>query len=331
MKRAIISRLRTLLSSTWFRFLLSASLLTAVLVQIDFAQTLQVLHDIRVDLALAVLAVGLAGRAYAALRWYLLLHGKNPEVTFWRTLKLTFVSTFAGFLLPGTVGVEATRIYGLSKTTSDVALALASVMVERVFAAAALIALALVALAMSPPGLPPELSQAAWFGIIVLAAGTAAIMTRRVRRLTVLVVSAARLSPVRDRLVRFYDCLDAYSKQPQLLIWSFVAAAISPTFRIVPVIIGAWALGIDISVTYIVIFVPIIVFAAQLPISIGGLGVREIGFVSLFGLVGVPAEIAVALSLLLYAAAVIGSLPGAWFYVREGMSPKPRSKLFVRS
>jgi uncharacterized membrane protein YbhN (UPF0104 family) len=65
------------------------------------------------------------------------------------------------------------------------------------------------------------------------------------------------------------------------------------------------ALGAQASLAQYAIFVPITSLVLVLPISFAGLGVREETYRQLFGQVGVPAEIAVAISLLVY---VIGNI-----------------------
>ena len=53
------------------------------------------------------------------------------------------------------------------------------------------------------------------------------------------------------------------------------------------------------------VIVPFVTLVSLLPISIGGTGVREVLYVSLFGAVGMRADVALALSLSVLAAALI--------------------------
>ena len=50
---------------------------------------------------------------------------------------------------------------------------------------------------------------------------------------------------------------------------------------------------------------PFVTLVSLLPISIGGTGVREVLYVSLFGAVGMSADVALALSLSVLAAALV--------------------------
>jgi uncharacterized membrane protein YbhN (UPF0104 family) len=64
-------------------------------------------------------------------------------------------------------------------------------------------------------------------------------------------------------------------------------------------------LGAKASLAHYAIFVPITSLVLLLPISFAGLGVREETYRRLFNQIGVPQEIAVAMSLLVY---VIGNI-----------------------
>ena len=80
----------------------------------------------------------------------------------------------------------------------------------------------------------------------------------------------------------------------------------------------ALALGIRISPFYFLVFIPIISLLLTLPVSFSGLGVREAGYVLLFGQAGVPDTLAFAMSLCVYVIVVATGLIGGLLYVLEG-------------
>lgn len=82
---------------------------------------------------------------------------------------------------------------------------------------------------------------------------------------------------------------------------SFVLAAL----------MAARALDIDgLGFTALMAFFPVVLIAQVLPISIGGLGVREAALVFFLGAIGVSEEQAIALGLLLYVLVILTSLTG---------------------
>ena len=69
------------------------------------------------------------------------------------------------------------------------------------------------------------------------------------------------------------------------------------------------------KVVFFVAFQPVAAVIAALPISIGGLGVRENIMVELFSSIGSVESAALAMSLLGYAAGIIASLLGGIAFV----------------
>ena len=95
------------------------------------------------------------------------------------------------------------------------------------------------------------------------------------------------------------------------------------------VVAAAWltarALGVHLSSTAALAFVPIVAIVQVLPISVGGLGLREQAFSLFLHPLGVPTGRAVALGLLLYGMNLAASLAGAPAFAlgnRPGTRPK---------
>ena len=313
------SRASLALSSRWLRLCVGIGLLALLLHWVDFGKSLTIAAAARLDVMVLLPLVLLVDRLMAAFRWYLLVHGKNAAVTFWGIVRLVFVSGFAGYFTPGSVGVEAVRVYGLSRTISNLALSVTSVLVERLLALFALTLLVLVGLALRPPGLPPEYGRLAWLALAVLIVGVCALMSPWLRRLSLLALPAGWLAPVRRGLQKIYAVLDDYRRQPGLMLWSLAIAVIFQLNRCLLSAVGAAALGSSLPFVYFVVIVPVVALVSLMPISIAALGVRELAYIYLFGLVGMPAETALALALLIRVSGLLLLLPGAWFYVRRGI------------
>jgi glycosyltransferase 2 family protein len=301
------------------RATISIGLLAWVISGIDLRAAGAVMLRANLLLVPVIFALVIAERLLASLRWYLLVRG-DPRVTYWRITRLLFTTTFAGFFFPGTVGVELLRVYSLGRGIANIALAFSSVLVERIQALTALAALTLVALISAPPGMPPEIEPAAWIGLCALVGGTALLLWRPFRDLTYRLLPGARLEGLRFQLAKVYDCLDLYRRQPGPMALGLLVALAFQVLRILQVVVGAWALGIDLPVQYYFVIMPTIILLTLLPISIAaGLGVREAAFVHLFGLVGMAGDAAFSLSLFVYVISFSAGLPGAWMYARSGL------------
>jgi len=86
-----------------------------------------------------------------------------------------------------------------------------------------------------------------------------------------------------------------------------------------PWLIGL-SIGLDVPASALVTTLPLVVTLSFLPFSIGGLGVREGGFVVLLGQAGVSATEATVFSLLNGLAFALASLPGALVLLRSARS-----------
>ena len=101
-------------------------------------------------------------------------------------------------------------------------------------------------------------------------------------------------------------------------------------------IIGFWmmgkAMGIDAPAKYYFVFFPISWVIGALPISIGGIGVLELGLVGLFmSLPGVEKEQGLALALCQRFIFIIGSMPGVCIHLTGAHLPSDTEEIFIDS
>ena len=303
----------------WLRLGTSVILLLGLLFYVDLAESWRIFKEANVTMVVITIALFIGLRFYSAYRWFVLLKGKNPAIAFPKIMRLTFIGVFCATFMPG--GAELARIYTLSKMTSNLALTVSSLLVERVLALIALFVLVLVGILIGPSPLPAVLGYAAWVGLVVVALGTLAIMHPKIRMVIDRLLSSDWIAPIQRRVAKLFVQLDTYANQAWLMVYSLSLAFGIHLLRVAITMLGAWALGVQLPVLTFVAVVPIIFFFSLLPISVGGLGVRETAFVSLFSLVGVSAEIAFTLSMLLYFISVLTTLPGAYFYAVGNWRP----------
>jgi uncharacterized membrane protein YbhN (UPF0104 family) len=284
------------------------------------------LADVEWRHLVTVLALLFLTRLLAAYRWYALLKHVDRTVAFGNILRLVFVSGFVGYFMPGTLGIEALRIYGFARTTAKAALAITSVAVDRVLGTFALVVLALGGLAMlpaalpagvAPDALPAGLAHVGSTGLLMLALLVVAGLDPRLRRLALHLLS--RWRRVQDGVREVFGILDTYRARPWSLLWNTLVAIGFHLLRCAAVAFGAAAFGVELPLMVYVAITPLITMLARIPISIAGLGVQEAGFVYLYGVFGMPAGIALVLSLVMRACTILSSAPGAWFYIVRGV------------
>ena len=186
---------------TFARTAVSLTLFAILLSQIDLNAALAAVAGARLDLLMLLLLAFVLDRVIATYRWYLLLRHRSSRVSYGGVLSLVLVSGFVGYFIPGGLGVDVLRAYGMARTTSDPLLSVSSVLVERLFGFVALALLILLGLVLQPPGLPVAIAHYAWAGLALVAGLVLALMTTQFRRLTLGLIGTIRLARMRGESI----------------------------------------------------------------------------------------------------------------------------------
>ena len=76
-------------------------------------------------------------------------------------------------------------------------------------------------------------------------------------------------------------------------------------------------LGVEVTLGYYFVFMPVGLLMLLLPVSVAGFGLPQGVIVWLLRPQGVPGSLALALSTLIVLTGLAGNLPGAWLYARS--------------
>lgn len=291
----------------------SLVLIIVILNQVGLRETWNSLSGANWGIIAVAFALFVLTLPLRALRWQALLDGLQIHVPLPRLTVLYFVGTFFNIFLPTGVGGDVVRAVELTQNSQRGPEAVGTVFVDRLTGLLVLFVIALVALPFSFHLLETEVIIA----IVVMALTgviggwlllQADLLGRMGRWLTFL--------PAQDKLEKLYRAVGGCGRRALL-----GALLISVLFNLMNILVNylvALSLGVHLSLWYFFAFVPLISFSLTLPISLGGLGVREGTYVLLFGQAGVPPEKALALSLAYYAITVVTGLLGGLLYAVEG-------------
>lgn len=254
------------------------------------------------------------GVVLSAARWSAVLAALGQRPPFRRLVSLYFAGQFMGNVLPSTIGGDALRVSRLARETGDGPTIFASVVLERLTGWLVLPVITLVGLAVNP-GLR-ELGRASALAFAVAS-------TTLVLLAVVLVLTGRQGQGLEGRLehndgwrrftsaVRFG--IRRLAADPRATARILATGFAYQLILIASALMAARALDLPSGVgpTALLAFVPAILTAQVLPISISGLGVREGLFVLFLQPLAVPRSQAIALGLLLYLLNLVVSLLGA--------------------
>lgn len=231
-------------------------------------------------------------------KWLLLIHVFNRDVSFYRLLANTLIGKLWGTFLPSSLGVDVVRGYYLNRDVKNPTQVTASVLCDKLLALVALLLVAFVGLLQNPEEFQHPLFQ------LTLMIGTLAVtslifvaVNKGAASYVSKVLGQVRLAAVGQFIQRVNAAMQTYSGVPLVLFWSFIASCGMQLVRILSVWLMALALGIDVSFTFLMLIIPLSMLLIMLPISIGGIGLREGILVGIFNLVGLEASDGFALGL----------------------------------
>ena len=112
----------------------------------------------------------------------------------------------------------------------------------------------------------------------------------------------------------FHNAYVDYVKLPSAIFVAFLAGAAVQLNGIIVAYLLAKALGLDIEFATLLIFIPVTSAIAKIPVTFGGIGLREGSYVLLFGYIGVSPSHSVALSLLTFAVILFFVIGGGIIY-----------------
>ena len=309
----------------WFnllKILVSAGLLVYLLFfKTDLGRLVQIIRAASWGYLIAAAALMIAGTALRAVRWQVLLNALDIHVPIRRLTELYFVGAFFNIFMPTGLGGDAVKMVELSRTTGKVPEAIGTTLVDRAIGLWTLFVMALVALPFSVHLLPaksvPEILAVILVGVI---GGWVVMGTPLIPWLG----GKVRL-PGQDKLARFYRSISqlGYAALGKACLVSVVFNLMLIVFNL----LIALGLGVHQPLGVFLLFVPIISLSLALPISIGGLGVREGVYVYLFGIVGVGSSLSLSMGLTNYLITniVVGLLGGLWYSLEGAKAMKTRS------
>jgi uncharacterized membrane protein YbhN (UPF0104 family) len=290
------------------RVLISVGVLVAFLATVDLERIRPLLRAAQPLPLLGILLISVGRMPLGALRLRLLL--RNHDAPLGMLTRHYFIGSMFNILLPTAIGGDAARAVLLTREAGvPAASGLTALVLERVTGSVMLVLLALIGVAVAP--LPGSV------GTTVLLVCVAAVLGA-----VGLLVGLALVPPARwphPSLQSAGEALRSQLSEPGALALVFLYGLV---FQLVSAA-GTWfvalAFEIDVSVLTLLGVVPLVWLVTMLPVSIGGVGVREVTFAYLLGLAGVSKEASLLLSLGTYAILVVAALVGVGFWLRSGV------------
>jgi uncharacterized membrane protein YbhN (UPF0104 family) len=306
------------------RVLVSAGLFGFVLVRADPTKLLGYLRGVAPALLLLAIALQLAGVLISALKWWLLLRALEAHTPYAWTVRTYLIGQFFSNFLPTMIGGDAVRVYQLSRRDGRPAIAIASVLVERItgFLALTLIAWAALGLSVDRFDAAPRLR---WLIVGCVSAASAALALAFSAPWTARWLMRLPLPDVASWRSRLHELAQAiercYADRGALALVIALAFCYQVSWIVTNVVV-ARAIGLDAPLAFVALLVPISDIVGLVPVFFNSLGAREGTFVLLLGLIGTPAALALTFAILVFVVRLtVSLLGGALLLLSVGRGP----------
>jgi uncharacterized membrane protein YbhN (UPF0104 family) len=303
---------------TILRLFVTAGLLWALATRLDLARAEEIIRHASLPLLAAALAALFATVLANAARWRIILVAAGPAPQTRNLLKLVFIGLFFNQVLPTGIGGDAVRAWRCRRLGVGLGAAVRSVLLDRASGYLVTLGIYAVSLPILIRVLPDARERAAI--VAVFGAGlcgfflfaTADFLPARISRWPIL-GALAELSRDGRRLFA----------HPARCAGVLGLSALTVAFPILAFMLIGRSLGVTLSFGTWLVVVPPVTLVQLLPVSLAGWGIREVGLVIVLGGFGVPAEAALAVSVLMGLSLVVLGLPGGLVWLADWDLARP--------
>lgn len=282
------------------------------------------------DLPLLVggLALNVVVRFAAAERTLAISRALGLWISRWQTIETLFISNFYALLSPGPFLSGVVTIYRYKGYGASISGSVGALLASRMIECVMFIALGTVCvlidrrIALTTVQYPVLLATCALLAVVVVLAGLW-LMQRHWKHRNL--ASAPVPDPGRGFLAGVREVRDEVMRRgPSMVFQAAIPAAAQVMLAGAASELLARSLGIEVSLLTSIWMTAAVYAVVLLPVSIAGVGVREVTLIKSLALLGVGSGPAVALSILLFADPVINALIGVVLQLRSALSTLQR-------
>lgn len=301
----------------------TAAVLTLLFRIVPFAELLRTMGRISLPTWLLVLGAYASLHLIAIIKWRLMVNLAGAGLNLSQAARCYFAGLFGNLVLPSLVGGDIVRAGLALRLGRSKAGVLLGSLLDRMLDVAALAAVAGLGALLIPGQLDPHLARAFWAVLAALVFGSLAGL------MLVWLILRRRFSfRMRRRIARVRIAGRKMSRQPLrvLLAWTLGVAIQASLVLLMSRI--AVECGLFVPLSGWLFAYPMAKLAGLLPLTLGGIGVREAALAAMLQPFGAPPVLTVAAGFvwqtIIYTTALCG---GAFVFFSGGFSAAPADAL----
>lgn len=271
-------------------------------------QVLHALAKLPAELWIAIVAAYLVTHLLGVVKWRLMVNTAGAGLNGWQAARCYFAGLFGSLLLPSLIGGDLVRVTLAMRYGRTRAGVLLGSFADRIVDFTALVILAVAGSLLVPGALEPQ-SRHVFLGI-----GAAVIAGSAILVVTATLIPFRRLSfRMRRRAVGLRRAGRSIVQRPRAAITALSISTVAQLSFITLSVVLAEACGLRLLFRAWLFAWPIAKLSAAIPVTQGGLGVREAALAGLLVPFGAPPTLTVAAGLAWEGVVISGALIGGAF------------------
>ena len=297
--------------------------LALVVMRSDAHGLIEALRNTRVAYLPLAVAASFAVTWLMAYRWRAILGARGLHFKTGRLFVYYLIGIFFTSFVPGGgVSGDVARLIYVDREVRDKALVLSTLVYERLVGVFTLLLIGLAATLMTRAGGQTEpiiyASEAilalAFIAIATLMSG---YVSSRLARLIRATGRRIRIARVAEAAARTLESISELRRDGALLLRTSMLSVLIRIVWSLGCYVVAWAMGLPIGLLTLFAFISLVDIVRLLPISVGGLGVREWSVIVLFATLGITREQALTFSILAFAPIYLNAIVGGLLYISK--------------
>lgn len=277
-----------------------------ILLSIDLDKFIETIAGARLDYLFFALILGFIGIFIRALKWKTLIQTQGIKISSVKTFKYYLIGISAGLITPGRIG-DLIKAFYIKEKINSLSKALSTVVVDRLIDIAILIIAGVLAVLIFGQFFNTVLVYYSSIVLLVIAFAmflviflNKKIFKKLLKPLFYLFVSDKHKKLLKGGFDKFFESVEKMLQKKYFIVIATLFGIISWAISIIGAFFLAESINLNIPLYFMFLAIPIITLLDIVPISISGIGTRDVALIFLFSFIGLGIEYAVSFSFLYF-------------------------------
>ena len=285
-------------------------------------QIVNTIRSAKSHLILAAIGTVFFGVIISAGRWTLLLQAKNEQVLFREVFPVYYYGTFSNLALPSSYGGDVVKAHLMGKNTKNTVNAYSTIFINRIIGLITLISMAVISsivlILINDDLVPYFVYHIVLFLFLLTILGLIMVFSSTIQDwITNIILNSKAFSKIpyniSNKTESFYNSLRAFRSNTTTVILVFLLSYLFNFVSIPTIYTISSSLGLQISIWYLFITIPLIQVILVVPVTINGYGFREGLYVLFYTPAGISSSEAVGFSITVSVITFMTYILGAGF------------------